>query len=137
VKSDKIKNTKELGFQVSVSKTFKVSTEIMWEFILSEKGIHVWLGEINIDDFDIQKQFITKEGIEGKLTVFVPECHLRLKWKPSIFEKQSTVELRITNTNGKAKVIFHHTRFYKIEQQEILRRYWKNVILKMTIELIK
>jgi activator of HSP90 ATPase len=134
-KFDKIKNKKDLGFQVSVSKTFKISTETMWEFLLSEKGIHIWLGQINLNDFELQKELITKEGIEAKLTVFVPNCHLRFKWKTVNFEKQSTVELRVTNTKGKAKIIFHHTRFYKIAQQEILRSYWKNVISKMTIEL--
>lgn len=134
-KRTKIK--KDLGFQVSVSKTFNFTTQIIWEFLLSEKGIKVWLGAISSSDFEIQKEFVTKQGIEGKLTVFVPDCHLRLKWKPSNFEKTSTVELRVTNTNGKAKVIFHHTGFYKMEQQELLRNYWKNVISKMISELIK
>jgi activator of HSP90 ATPase len=134
---NEVKKVKDLGFQVSVSKTFKISAQRMWEFLLSEKGIHIWLGEINLDAFELKKEFVTKEGIEGKLTVFVPDCHLRFKWKPSNFEKTSTVELRVTNTNGKAKIIFHHTGFYKIEQQEILRSYWKNVISKMLIELTK
>ena len=68
LKSDKIKNSKDLGFQVSVCKTFSVSIQTMWEFLLSETGINIWLGEINIDDFELQKQFATKAGIEGKLT---------------------------------------------------------------------
>ena len=120
--NNEIKNkSKDLGFQVSVTKTFNVSTELIWEFILSAKGISIWLGEINFDDFEIQKPFLTTNGIEGKLTVFVPNCHLRFKWKPRNWEKQSTVELRVTNSKGKARLIFHHTQFFKIEQQEELR----------------
>ena len=57
---DTLKKPKDLGFQVSVSKTFSVSTEAMWLFLLSEAGITVWLGEIKIDDFELQKSFITK-----------------------------------------------------------------------------
>jgi activator of HSP90 ATPase len=72
----------------------------MWEFLLSETGINIWLGEINIDDFELQKRFVTKAGIEGKLTVFVPDCHLRFKWKLSSWEKPSTVELRVRNSKG-------------------------------------
>jgi activator of HSP90 ATPase len=131
----KAPQTKDLGYQVSASKTFKVSTEIMWAYLLSEQGIHTWLGEINVDDFEIQKQLLTKTGIEAKLTVFILDCHLRLKWKPKHFEKTSTLELRVTNTKGQAKVIFHHTGFYKIEQQEELRSYWKNVIANINLEL--
>ena len=57
---DTLKKPKDLGFQVSVSKTFNVSTDAMWLFLLSEAGITVWLGEIKIDDFELQKSFITK-----------------------------------------------------------------------------
>lgn len=130
-KFNTIKKTKDLGYQISVSKVFQVSAEKMWEFILSEQGISIWLGKISLDDFELQKQFVTDKGIEGKLTVFVPDCHLRFKWKPSSWEKQSTVELRVKNSKGKSSVIFHHTGFYKIEQQEKLRQYWKEVITKM------
>ncbi len=133
---DTIKKPKDLGFQVSVSKTFSVSTEAMWAFLLSEAGIAVWLGEIKMDDFELQKPFITKTGIEGKLTVFVPNCHVRFRWKPSNWEKPSTVELRVTDTKGKSRIIFHHTGFFKIEQQEELRSYWKNVCEKMITQFL-
>lgn len=130
------KKPKDLGFQVSVTKTFHVNTDVIWEFLLSEKGISIWFGEINFDNFEIQKPLITKNGIEGKLTVFVPNCHLRFKWKPKNWEKQSTVELRVTNSKGKATIIFHHTGFFEIEQKEELRAYWKNVVAKINTALI-
>jgi activator of HSP90 ATPase len=129
--NETIVKTKDLGFQVSVRKTFGVTTDIMWDFLLSEQGIHVWLGEIPIEDFEIQKSFVTTAGIEGKLTVFVPNCHFRLKWKPKGWTKFSTIELRVVNAKGKAAVIFHQTGFFEIEQKEELRTYWKNVVEKM------
>ena len=132
-KAEKVK--KDLGFQVSVSKVFSVRTETMWEFLLSKTGIDIWLGDIALDDFELQKPFVTSEGIEGKLTVFVPDCHLRFKRKPKHWEKPATVELRVTNTKGKASVIFHITSFFKIEQREELRAYYKNVVSKMLTEL--
>lgn len=132
-----VKQPKDLGFQVSVRKTFSVSTETMWDFLLSEKGIGVWLGKINIDEFERQKAFTTEEGIEGKLTVFVPNCHLRLKWKPKIWLKFSTIELRVTNTKGRASVVFHQTGFFEIEKREELRIYWKSIVSKMNEALTK
>jgi hypothetical protein len=107
----------------------------MWSYILSEEGIRVWLGEIDIDDFEIQKQLVTKEGIEVKLTVLKLDCHLRFKWRPSHFDRPSTVELRVTSSSGRAKVIFHHTGFYILAQVEELRSYWKGVISKMMVDL--
>ncbi len=128
---------KDLGFQVSVSKVFSVNIEKMWKFLLSEEGIAVWLGKISIDDFEIQKAFLTSEGIEGKLSVFVPNCHLRLKWKPKHWQRLSTIELRVTNRKGRASVIFHQTGFFEIEKREEMRTYWKGIISKMNDELTK
>jgi activator of HSP90 ATPase len=128
---------KDLGFQVSVRKTFSVNTEKMWSFLLSELGIYTWLGQMNVDDFELQKPFVTADGIEGKLTVFKPDCHLRLRWKPKNWIKPSTVELRVTNSKGRASVVFHHTVFYEKTQIEELRTHWKNVTVKMNEELSK
>ncbi len=63
-----------------------------------KSGIASWLAKIDLDNFEIQRLFTTEEGIQEKLTVFIPDCHLRLKWKPNNWEKQSTVEIRITNS---------------------------------------
>ena len=129
------KKVKDLGFQVSVSKVFSVTTETMWEFLLSEEGIAVWLGKFPIEDFEIQKSFVTEDGIEGKLTVFVPDCHLRLKWKPIHWQKFTTIELRVTNRKGKASVIFYQAVFFEIEKREEMRIYWKNIISIMIDKL--
>jgi activator of HSP90 ATPase len=127
---------KDLGYQVSASKTFAVDTQTMWEYVLSEKGIHTWLGTIDLNNFELQHQLVTLEGIQVKLTVFKMDCHLRFRWQPKHFTRTSTVELRVTNSNGRAKVIFHHTCFYKIEQVEELRAYWKNVITNMQADVM-
>ena len=131
----KSKGEKDLGYQVSVSKIFPVSPDAMWAFILSQEGIELYLGEMDLEDFELQKPFVSKAGLEGKLTVFVPDCHLRFKWKPSNWERFSTVELRITNSKGRAAVLFYHAGFYKQQQVEELRAHWKNVIADMLLKL--
>ena len=132
-KTEKVK--KDLGFQVSVSKVFPFRTDTMWEFLLSKTGIDIWLGEIDSDDFELQKPFVTSEGIEGKLTVFVPDSHLRFKRKPKHWDKPATIELRVSNAKGKSSVIFHATGFFKIEQKEELRSYYKDVVSRLLAEL--
>lgn len=126
-----IDKIKPVGFQLGVSKTFAVSYDDMWEFLLSEKGISVWLGEINFDEFGVSKLYQTKQGIEGKLNVFKPDSHLRLAWKPKHWEKSSIVEMRITNSKGRAKIVFHHTNLYEIEQRTEMKKYWDNVIFNI------
>jgi hypothetical protein len=56
---------KDLGYQIGVRKTFTVSTERMWDFLLSESGIAIWLGQIDLYDFELHKPFKTTEGRRG------------------------------------------------------------------------
>jgi len=128
-KENKVNKNKPIGFQLGISKTFAVSYNVMWEFLLSEKGISVWLGEIDYNDFEINKKFITKKGIEGKLNVFKPDSHLRLAWKPKHWVKSSIIEMRITNSKGRAKIVFHHTNLYQLEQRTEVKEYWSDIIL--------
>lgn len=107
----------------------------MWEFLLSENGIEVWLGKINSDEFEICKPFNTKEGIEGKLTIFKPDSHLRLSWKLKDWAKSSIVEMRITNSKGRARMVFHHTKLYEIEQRIEMKKYWNNILLNIENKL--
>ncbi len=129
------KKEKDLGYQVSASKVFEVNTAVMWDFLLSQNGINIWLGKIDIDDFEIQKPLITECGNECKLTVYVPNCHFRFKFKPKHWQKASTVELRVTNRKGKASVIFHQTGFFEIEKKEEMRLYWKKILAEIIKEL--
>ncbi len=126
-----IDKIKPLDFQLGVSKTFAISYEDMWDFLLSEKGISVWLGEINFDEFGVNKAYKTNQGIEGKLNVFKPNSHLRLAWKPKYWEKYSIIEMRVTNSKGRAKIVFHHTNLYEIQHRTEMKKYWDNVILNI------
>lgn len=126
---------KDLGYQVSVSKVFSVSTVVMWDFLLSQEGINLWLGKIDIDDFEIQKPLVTESGNEYKITVYVPNCHFRFKFKPMHWAKASIVEMRVINRKGKAGLTFYQTSFFEIENREEMRMYWKGVIPKMTTSI--
>jgi activator of HSP90 ATPase len=129
------KQPKNLGFQYSIRKTFQVSVDVLWEFILSERGISIWLGTMDMADFELNRSFKTLEGIEGKITTFKPDCHFRMSWRPPHWDKPSIIELRITNYKGRASMVIHQTRFFEIEKREEMKVYWGNVIEKMIIEL--
>lgn len=131
-KNDKMK---PIGFQLGVSKTFSISCDDLWKFLLSEEGLEVWLGEINFDEFEINKPFKTKQGVEGKLTVFKLDSHLRLAWKPKNWEKSSFVEMRITNLKGRARILFHQTKLYEMEQRIEMKKYYVNIILNIENKL--
>ncbi len=60
----KVGQTKDVGFQIGVRKTFPISIEMAWSFLFSEEGLRVWLGNINLDEFQVNKTYKTEEGID-------------------------------------------------------------------------
>jgi uncharacterized protein YndB with AHSA1/START domain len=116
------------GFQIGISKTFPVSTDFVWDFLFSDEGLKIWLGSINSEDFELNKTYKTEEGITGKLTVFKPDSHIRLTWKPTHWTNISIVEIRVKNSKGRAIILFHQTKIISLEQWEEMKIRWNTVL---------
>ena len=72
--------TIDAGWQFGLRKTFPYSQEYLWDFMFSDKGLKIWLGEIK-NELEIKKSYRTKDGIEGFVRVFTPYSHIRMNWK--------------------------------------------------------
>jgi len=83
--------TKDAGFQIGVRKTFPVSAEAAWDFLFSDEGLTVWLGNIKATDIDTDIAYKTKNGTEGKVLVFKPLSHIRMTWKKKEWNNISTL----------------------------------------------
>lgn len=72
--------TQDAGVQVGVRKTVDGDPEHIWSFLVSPQGLPLWIGDI--DGFSPTKgfEFVSKEGISGKLTVVHCPLKLRLTW---------------------------------------------------------
>src|SRR4051812_1004338 len=128
--------TKDVGFEVGVRKTYAVSVDKAWEFLFSIAGLSIWLGEIHSGAFELGKSFETEEGIKGEISVIKNLSHIRLKYKPKYWTNTSTLQIRIIELNGKATVSFHQEKLLDIEQREEMKMHWENVIEKITKGLL-
>jgi activator of HSP90 ATPase len=129
--------TKNVGFQFSITKTCAVSVDTAWDFLLSESGIAMWLGDIHFDDFELNNPLTTKAGIEAKITIFKADSHLRLAWKPKHWDNNSFIEIRVLTNKGRAKLGLLHTHMTSIEQREEVKAYWAKIMYEISLELAK
>ncbi len=129
--------TKNVGFQFSITKTCPVSPDVAWDFLLSESGIAIWLGDIDFDDFELHKPLITKTGIEAKITIFRADSHIRLAWKPAHWLNNSFIEIRVLTNKGRAKLGLLHTHMMSVGQREEVKAYWNKIVQNMAAELEK
>ena len=69
--------TKDAGFQFGIRKNFPVSTEKVWDFLFSKRGLKIWLGNLK-NELEIKKEYETENGISGLVRVFKASSHIRL-----------------------------------------------------------
>lgn len=126
-----IGKTKDVGFQFGIRKTFSISTVKVWEFLFSEKGLKIWLGNLN-NELEIKKEYITDNGTEGLIRVFKPNSHIRLSWKPKHWENRSTIQIRVIDNEDKTTVAIHHENLLNSEQRVEMKLYWNKIMTQIS-----
>lgn len=130
-----IGQTKTVGFEIGVSKTIAVSHEEAWNFLFSEDGAVIWLGETNWNEFEENKTYRTTDGTEGMIKVFKPMSHIRLTWKLPDWENFSTVQIRVMKAKDKARISFHQEKLTGPDQRSEMKNHWDQVIAAIEREL--
>jgi uncharacterized protein YndB with AHSA1/START domain len=123
--------TKDVGFQFGIRKTIPVSTEKVWDFLFSENGLKIWLGNLK-SELELKKDFETEKGITGLLRIFKPNSHVRLNWKSKTWKNISTVQIRVIGDKNKTTIAIHQEKLLNSEQRNEMKEYWTEIIEKLT-----
>jgi hypothetical protein len=127
--------TKDVGWEFGLRRTFLFSQEYLWDFMFSDKGLKIWLGELK-EELEIKKNYHTKEGIEGFVRVFTPYSHIRIDWKKKNWENLSRVQLRVMGNYEKATISFLQEKLVDNDQREEMRLYWNEIMTEIEKALI-
>lgn len=140
LKNKKMENqvgkTKDVGFQFGIRKTFSVSSEEVWDFLFSENGLKIWLGNLK-NELEIKKEYETENGITGLVRVFKANSHIRLNWKPKNWENMSTIQIRVIGNQTKATIAIHQEKLLNTEQRNEMKAYWTEIMKKIGTELLR
>jgi len=120
--------TKTVGFQVGIRRTFPISQEKAWKFVASEDGLRLWLGESTKINLQPGQKFCTKMG-EGEIRIVKPLQQLRLAWKKEGWDKTSTIQVRIIpKENTKTTISFHQENLSDQNVREEMQQYWERIL---------
>jgi uncharacterized protein YndB with AHSA1/START domain len=121
--------TKSAGYQVGTRRTFPLSAKRAWDFLLSKRGLGLWLGDLEPDTFGANDDIQLPNGGLVRLTTFRPESHLRLKWQPAGWTNNSTLQLRvISKEKDKTTIAFHQEHLLDAKQRAEMKRHWQEVL---------
>ena len=129
--------TKDAGFQFGLQRTFPVTGEEAWDFMVSDRGLKIWLGDL-VSPLELKRKYLTKSGIHGLVRVFKPYSHLRMNWKKNNWENMSTLQIRtIGNSDGKSIISFHQEKLTDAKQRAEMKEYWNRKMDDLATELRK
>lgn len=121
--------TKSAGFQVGKRKTFELSLQQAWDFIISAKGMGLWLGDIQGTGVEEGNTYRTRDGAEGEFRIVKPYSHIRLTWRPEECQNISTIQVRVIPANNcKTVISFHQENLLGEKEREIMYQRWSKVV---------
>lgn len=120
--------TKSVGFQIGVRRTFPISQEKAWKLITADECLHVWLGEgVNIN-LQPGQNYTTNTGT-GEIRIVKLLEQLRLTWQKEGWKKPSTIQVRIiTKTSDKTTISFHQENLPSQDAREEMKMHWEKVL---------
>lgn len=122
-----IGQTKDVGFQFGLRKTFSVPQVTMWHFMFSNEGLNIWLGELQ-SDLEINKAIKATAGTEGFVRVFKSLSHIRMNWRNRSWSNLSTLQVRVIGDEKKSTIIFHQEKLEDSEQRADMKAHWTAVM---------
>lgn len=128
--------TKDAGVQIGVRKTMAVNKEAVWNFLLSPRGLSLWIGRV--PEFRLQTgfAFASAEGVTGKLTVVQPLHKLRMTWKRPEWDQPSRLQLYVLSAaSGKTTVAIHQEMLEDVYIRDMMRQFWDGTLRQIQKEL--
>lgn len=124
--------TRDTGFQVGARRTFPVSLEVAWRWLISREGLELWLGSGPELELAEGVTYRLADGTSGEVRVLKPGSHLRLTWQPPGWPRASTIQVRVIQSGEKTVVAFHQEHLPGSKAREDRRVFFRGVLDLLT-----
>jgi uncharacterized protein YndB with AHSA1/START domain len=126
VDQDTVGQVADGTWQIGVRRTFPLSAEQLWHALLSPEGTSIWLGgPLALEE---GTEFTLENGTTGKVTVYRPGSHLRVRWQPAGWERASVVQIRVIAARTGTTVSFHQEQLPDAAARAAMKAHWEAVI---------
>jgi uncharacterized protein YndB with AHSA1/START domain len=118
--------TKDVGFQIGVSKTLPDPPERVWTFLTSDAGTAIWLGEgANLVPHR-GARYKTSDGTTGEARSFHELNRVRLTWRPRRWDHDTTVQVAITPRGKGTQLRLHQEWLADADERAWQRDHWRS-----------
>lgn len=116
--------TKDVGWNIGVSKTLAYPIEQVWALLTSKDGLRLWLGDVELGTSKGDR-YETADGTVGEIRSFHPHDRLRLTWRPADWTHYTTVQVAVVGDGDRTMLRFHQEWLADAEERERQRTHWQ------------
>ena len=106
--------TKDVGWEIGVSRTLPVGLEDAWRLLDSAEGRAIWLGE--------------GDAPHGEVRSHHPEDRIRVTWQPAGRATPAVAQVVLRESGTGTRFNFHTEKLESAEDRERVREHWKGVL---------
>ena len=100
----------------------------VWAAIVDDDGVRTWLGDGVHLPAHRGTPYTTATGTRGEFRSFHPNDRIRLTWRPTEWDHESTVQVTVSERGGRTVIRFHQERLADPAERERQRGHWRAVM---------
>jgi uncharacterized protein YndB with AHSA1/START domain len=127
--------TKDVGFEIGVSRTIPFPRQVVWDFITSPEGQAIWLGPGARLAPERGHRYETADGTGGEVRSFRELDRIRLTWRPAGWSHDTTVQVTVSGPAHATVLRFHQEWLADAAERERQRAHWKAVMERVLAAL--
>jgi uncharacterized protein YndB with AHSA1/START domain len=123
--------TRDVGYEIGVSRTVPHPPASVWQFLTSPAGLAIWLGAGAELSTTKGTKYETADGTIGEVRSFSHLDRLRLTWRPPDWSHDTTLQVAIVGGGNRTSIRFHQERLADAEERAGQRAHWQAVSAKV------
>lgn len=127
--------TKDVGWNIGVSKTVPHPVAEVWDLLTSPEGIEIWLGAGVGSIGERGSSYETTDGTRGSVRSHHPHDRMRLTWRPASWNHDTTVQVTVVGQDGRTRIGLHQEWLSDADERERQRSHWQSVMTRLVAAL--
>lgn len=123
-------------YSITATKSLAVGADDVWKFLISPRGIALWLKPLSPFHLRPGESFENEDGIFGQLRTVKAGRRLRLTWQDSDWDRKSILQINIVpKPKGKSILVFQQEQLRQGRLRESLRQHWRKILAEIAKEV--
>ncbi|PRX96290.1 SRPBCC family protein [Allonocardiopsis opalescens] len=127
--------TRDVGYQIGVSRTVPHPAERVWRLLTSPGGLALWLGDGARLTPERGAPYTTADGTRGEVRSYRENDRIRLTWRPPGWSHDTTLQVALSGAGERTAVHFHQEWLADAAERTRQREHWKGVVDRLAAAL--